>query len=64
MKAIQLELDFRNAIALALAEPEVADLRQLWRSLCGRYSDVSISQRKSGQNREVTLFITGKPLCF
>jgi hypothetical protein len=33
MKAIQLELDFRNAIALALAEPEVADLRLLWRSL-------------------------------
>jgi hypothetical protein len=33
MKAIQLELDFRSAIALALAEPEVADLRQLCRSL-------------------------------
>jgi hypothetical protein len=33
MKAIQLELDFQSAIALALAEPEVADLRQLWRSL-------------------------------
>jgi hypothetical protein len=33
VKAIQLELDFRSAIALALAEPEVADLRQLWRSL-------------------------------
>jgi hypothetical protein len=33
MKAIQLELDFRSAIAQALAEPEVADLRQLWRSL-------------------------------
>jgi hypothetical protein len=33
MKPIQLELDFRSAIAQALAEPEVADLRQLWRSL-------------------------------
>jgi hypothetical protein len=33
MTAIQLELDFRSAIALALAEPEVADLRMLWRSL-------------------------------
>jgi len=33
MKAIQLELDFRSAIAQALAEPEVADLRMLWRSL-------------------------------
>jgi hypothetical protein len=33
MKAIQLELDFRSAIAHALAEPEVADLRMLWRSL-------------------------------
>lgn len=39
MKAIQLELDFRSAdswcgaITQALAEPEVADLRQLWRSL-------------------------------
>jgi hypothetical protein len=33
MKAIQLELDFRSAIAHALAEPEGADLRMLWRSL-------------------------------
>jgi hypothetical protein len=33
MKPIQLELDFRSAIAQALAEPEVADLRMLWRSL-------------------------------
>jgi hypothetical protein len=33
MKAIQLELDFRSAIAHALAEPEVADLRMLWQSL-------------------------------
>jgi hypothetical protein len=33
MNAIQLELDFRSAIAFALAEPEAADLRQLWRSL-------------------------------
>jgi hypothetical protein len=33
MKAIQLELDFQSAIAQALAEPEVADLRMLWRSL-------------------------------
>lgn len=33
MNAVQLELDFRSAIAQALAEPEVADLRQLWRSL-------------------------------
>jgi hypothetical protein len=33
MTAIQLELDFRSAIALALAEPEAADLQQLWRSL-------------------------------
>ncbi|MCG9890013.1 MAG: hypothetical protein MH252_02915 [Thermosynechococcaceae cyanobacterium MS004] len=33
MKAIQLELDFQSALAQALAEPEVADLRQLWRSL-------------------------------
>jgi hypothetical protein len=33
MKAIHLELDFRSAIAQALAEPEVADLRSLWRSL-------------------------------
>jgi hypothetical protein len=45
MKAIQLELDFRSAnswcvtaleelaFAQALAEPEVADLRQLWRSI-------------------------------
>jgi hypothetical protein len=32
VKAIQLELDFQSAIAQALAEPEVADLRQLWRS--------------------------------
>jgi hypothetical protein len=29
MKAIQLELDFRSAVAQALAEPEVADLQQL-----------------------------------
>ncbi len=29
MNAIQLKLDFRSAIALALAEPEAADLRQL-----------------------------------
>jgi hypothetical protein len=33
MKAIQLELDFRSAITHALAEPEGADLRMLWRSL-------------------------------
>jgi hypothetical protein len=33
MNAIQLELDFRSAIAHALAEPEAADLRMLWRSL-------------------------------
>jgi hypothetical protein len=33
MTAVQLELDFRSAIALALAEPEAADLQQLWRSL-------------------------------
>ena len=33
MKPIQLELDFQSAIAQALAEPEVADLRMLWRSL-------------------------------
>jgi hypothetical protein len=33
MKAIQLELDFRSAIAHALAEPEGADLQMLWRSL-------------------------------
>lgn len=35
MKAIQLELDFQSAIAQALAEPEVADLRQI----CGRFGD-------------------------
>ncbi|HEY9825607.1 MAG TPA: hypothetical protein V6D19_09175 [Stenomitos sp.] len=33
MKAIQLELDFQGAIAQALAEPEVADIKQLWLSL-------------------------------
>lgn len=33
VKAIQLELDFRSAIAQALAEPKVADLRMLWQSL-------------------------------
>jgi hypothetical protein len=32
MKATQLELDFRSAIAQALAEPEGANLSQLWRS--------------------------------
>ena len=32
MSAIQLELNFKSAIAHALAEPEVADLRQLWDS--------------------------------
>jgi hypothetical protein len=33
MNAIQLELDFRSAIAQALAEPEGANLQQLWHSL-------------------------------
>ncbi|HEY9826796.1 MAG TPA: hypothetical protein V6D19_15245, partial [Stenomitos sp.] len=33
MKPIQLELDFQGAIAQALAEPEVADIKQLWLAL-------------------------------
>ena len=54
MKAIQLELDFRSAIALALAEPEVADLRQLWRSL---------EPELLGLTQKEQLSVAGQALC-
>jgi hypothetical protein len=54
MNAIQLELDFRNAIALALAEPEAADLRQLWRSL---------EPELAGLSQKEQLSVAGQALC-
>jgi hypothetical protein len=54
MKAIQLELDFRSAIAQALAEPEVADLRQLWRSL---------EPELLGLTQKEQLQVAGQALC-
>jgi hypothetical protein len=54
MKAIQLELDFKSAIAQALAEPEVADLRQLWRSL---------EPELAGLTRKEQLQVAGQALC-
>jgi hypothetical protein len=54
MKAIQLELDFRSAIAHALAEPEVADLRMLWRSL---------EPRLLGLTQKEQLQVVGQALC-
>jgi hypothetical protein len=54
MNAIQLELDFRSAIALALAEPEVADLRSLWRSL---------EPQLLGLSQKEQLSVAGQALC-
>jgi hypothetical protein len=54
MKAIQLELDFRSAIAQALAEPEVADLRMLWRSL---------EPELMGLSDKEQLVVAGQALC-
>jgi hypothetical protein len=54
MNAIQLELDFRSAIALALAEPEDADLRQLWRSL---------ESQLMGLSQKEQLQVAGQALC-
>jgi hypothetical protein len=54
MKAIQLELDFRSAIAQALAEPEVADLRMLWRSL---------EPQLLGLTEKEQLQVAGQALC-
>jgi hypothetical protein len=66
MKAIQLELDFRSAnswcvtaleelaFAHALAEPEVADLRMLWRSL---------EPELLGLTQKEQLSVAGQALC-
>lgn len=54
MKAIQLELDFQSAIAQALAEPEVADLRMLWRSL---------EPELMGLSEKEQLVVAGQALC-
>jgi hypothetical protein len=54
MNAIQLELDFRSAIAHALAEPEAADLRQLWRSL---------EPELAGLSQQEQLSVAGQALC-
>jgi hypothetical protein len=54
MKAIQLELDFQSAIAQALAKPEVADLRQLWRSL---------EPQLLGLTEKEQLQVAGQALC-
>jgi hypothetical protein len=54
MNAIQLELDFRSAIAQALAEPEVADLRMLWRSL---------EPELLGLTQKEQLSVAGQALC-
>jgi hypothetical protein len=54
MNAIQLELDFRSAIAFALAEPEAADLRQLWRSL---------EPELAGLSQKEQLNVAGQALC-
>lgn len=54
MDAIQLELDFRSAIAQALAEPEAADLRQLWRSL---------EPELAGLSQKEQLSVAGQALC-
>jgi hypothetical protein len=54
MNAIQLELDFRSAIALALAEPEVADLRGLW---------LSLEPELLGLSQKEQLSMAGQALC-
>jgi hypothetical protein len=54
MKAIQLELDFRSAIALALAEPEAADLSQLW---------LSLEPELVGLTEKEQLAMAGQALC-
>jgi hypothetical protein len=54
MKAIQLELDFQSAITQALAEPEVADLRSLWRSL---------EPELLGLTQKEQLQVAGQALC-
>jgi hypothetical protein len=54
MTAVQLELDFRSAIALALAEPEAADLQQLWRSL---------EPELVGLTQKEQLQVAGQALC-
>jgi hypothetical protein len=54
MNAIQLEPDFRNAIALALAEPEAADLRQLW---------LSLEPELRGLSQKEQLSVVGQALC-
>jgi hypothetical protein len=54
MNAVQPELDFRSAIALALAEPEAADLRQLWRSL---------EPKLRGLSQKEQLSVAGQALC-
>jgi hypothetical protein len=54
MNAVQLELDFRSAIAQALAEPEVADLRMLWRSL---------EPQLLGLTQKEQLSVAGQALC-
>ena len=54
MTAIQLELDFKSAIANALAEPEVADLRQLW---------LSLEPELVGLTQKEQLAMAGQALC-
>jgi hypothetical protein len=54
MNVIQLELDFRSAIAHALAEPEGADLRMLWRSL---------QPELLGLSQKEQLQVAGQALC-
>ena len=54
MTAIQLELDFKSAIANALAEPEVADLRQLW---------LSLEPALVGLTQKEQLAMAGQALC-
>jgi hypothetical protein len=54
MNAVQLELDFRTAIALALAEPEAADLRQLW---------FSLEPELRGLSQKEQLSVAGQALC-
>ena len=54
MTAIQLELNFKSAIAHALTEPEVADLRQLWDSFEPEL--VGLSQKEQ-------LELAGQALC-
>jgi hypothetical protein len=54
MDAIQLELDFRSAIAQALAEPEDANLSQLW---------LSLEPELVGLTEKEQLAMAGQALC-